>query len=108
MDVLKITARNLFYQALQPFKKTYDIYRDDHDHFRKLSQSPGVLEVSAHQIVIHLLPRTNYGGELRKAVIHTLDTLNASGRVHPCLPGRKLKFRLGQRSEMELKMNLDP
>ena len=59
MDVLRISARNLFYQALQPFKKAYDNYRDDHDHFRKLSQSPGVLEVSAQQIVIHLMPRVN-------------------------------------------------
>ena len=107
MDVLRICARNLFYQGLQPFKKAYDNYRDDHDHFRKLSQSPGVLEVSAEQIVIHLMPRTNYGGELRKAVIQTLDTLNAKELKHPCLPGRKLKFRLGQRSEMELKMNVN-
>ena len=107
MDVLRITARNLFYQALQPFKKAYDNYRDDHDHFRNLTQSPGVLEVSAEQIVIHLLPRTNYGGELRKAVCQTLERINAKGLEHPCLPGRKLKFRLGHRSEMELKMNVD-
>ena len=59
MDVLRIIARNLFYQALQPFKQAYDNYRDDHDHFRKLTQSPGVLEVRAEQILIHLLPRTN-------------------------------------------------
>ena len=107
MDVLRISARNLFYQALRPFKKSYDNYRDDHDHFRKLSQSPGVLEVSAQQIVIHLMPRTHYGGELRKAVIQTLDGINASGLEHPCLPGRKLRFRLGQRSEMDLKMNVE-
>ena len=107
MDVLKISARNLFYQGLQPFKKAYDNYRDDHDHFRKLTQSPGVLEVSADQIVIHLMPRTKYGGELRKAVLHTLDTINATELKHPCQPGRKLKFRLGQRSEMELKMNVE-
>ena len=107
MDVLRITARNLFYKALQPFKKAYDNYRDDHDHFRKLTQSPGVLEVRAEQIVIHLLPRTNYGGELKKVVSQTLEGINAKGLEHPCLPGRKLKFRLGQRSEMELKMNVD-
>jgi len=107
MDVLRITVRNLFYQALQPFKKAYDNYRDDHDYFRKLTQSPGVMEVRAQEIVIHLMPRTNYGGELRKAVIQTLEGANARGLEHPCLPGRKLKFRLGQRSEMELKMNLE-
>ena len=107
MDVLRITVRNLFYQALQPFKKAYDNYRDDHDYFRKLTQSPGVMEVRAQEIVVHLMPRTNYGGELRKAVIQTLDGTNALGLEHPCLPGRKLKFRLGQRSEMELKMNVE-
>jgi hypothetical protein len=105
MDGLRITARNLFYQLFQPFKAAYDNYRDDHDHFRKLTQSPGVIEVSAQQIVIHLMPRTNYGGQLKKAVLQTLDGLNAQGLHHPRLPGRKLKFRLGQRAEMELKMN---
>jgi hypothetical protein len=107
MDVLKITARNLFYQALQPFKKAYDNYRDDHDYFRRLTQCPGVMEVRAQEIVVHLMPPTNYGGELRKAVVQTLDGTNAVGLEHPCLPGRKLKFRLGQRSEMELKMNVE-
>lgn len=107
MDGLKITVRNLFYQALQPFKKAYDNYRDDHDYFRKLTQCPGVLEVRAQEILIHLMPRTNYGGGLRKAVIQTLDATNALELEHPCLPGRKLKFRLGQRSEMELKMNVE-
>lgn len=107
LDVLRITARNLFYQALQPFEKAYDNYRDDHDHFRKLTQSPGVLQVSAEQIVIHLLPRTNYGSRLRKAVNQTLETINAKELKHPCLPGRKLKFRLGRRAEMEVRMNVD-
>ena len=106
LDGLRITARNLFYQALQPFKKAYDNYRDDHDHFRKLTQSSGVLEVSADQILIHLLPRTNYGGGLRKVVTQTLEGINGKGLEHPCLPGRKLKFRLGRRSELELKMNV--
>jgi hypothetical protein len=31
---------NRFYQALPPFKKAYHNYRDDHDYFRKLTQSP--------------------------------------------------------------------
>ena len=50
---------------------------------------------------------TNYGGEFRSVVNQTLDEINAKGLDHPCLPGRKLKFRLSQRSEMELKMNID-
>ena len=39
MDAIKITARNLFYRALAPFKAAYNHYRDDHDYFRELSQS---------------------------------------------------------------------
>jgi hypothetical protein len=31
MDTLRITVRNLFYRALEPFKKAYDNYRDDHE-----------------------------------------------------------------------------
>ncbi len=50
---------------------------------------------------------TNYGGELRRVVNQTLDEINAKGLDHPCLPGRKLKFRLVHRSEMELKMDID-
>lgn len=107
-DLLKISARNLFYQALQPFKAAYDNYRDDHDHFRNLTHSPGVLEVNSQQITVHLMPRTAYGGELRTAVLKTLEALNAAALEHPCLPGRKLKFRLGHRCEMDLKMNVVP
>ena len=33
LDVLRITERNGFYQALQPFKKNYDNYRDDYGQF---------------------------------------------------------------------------
>jgi hypothetical protein len=108
LDVLRITARNLFYQALQPFKQAYDNYRDDHAHFRTLTQSPGVLEVSAQQLVIHLLPRARYGGRLRKAVQQTLTAVNTQGLTFPCLPGKSLQFRLAQRSELEVKMNVAP
>ena len=108
MDQLKITARNLFYRTFQPFKRVYDNYRDDHDHFRKLTQAPGVLEVAAEEITIHLLPRTQYGGELRKAVTQFLEELNHQGLVHPCHPDKKLKFRLGQRAELQLRMHVTP
>ena len=49
----------------------------------------------------------NYGGELRSVVVQTLEAINLKALEHPCLPGRKLKFRLGHRSEMEVKMNVE-
>ena len=51
MDSLRVIARNVFYKALQPFKKAYNNYRDDHDQFRQLTQASGVLEVHPDQIV---------------------------------------------------------
>ena len=106
MDILRITTRNVFYDALQPFKKAYDNYRDDHDHFRKLTQSAGVLEVSSEEILVHLFPHTNYGGSLRRIVNQTSATLNQQQLEHPRLPGRKLRFRLAQRSELDLKVRV--
>ena len=106
MDVLRITARNGFYQALQPFKKSYDNYRDDHGQFRHLTHSPGVLEVSSTEVLIHLFPSGSYGGELQRIVNQTLEAINQQKLEHPKLPGRRLRFRLAQRSELDLKVRI--
>src|SRR5437763_8498236 len=73
MDVLKIMARNSFYAALAPFKRDYNNYRDDHDHFRQLTRSGGVLQPSATQVTVHLLPRVNYAPKLRRIVERYLE-----------------------------------
>ena len=44
MDVIKITARNLFYELLAPFKAAYDNFRDDHVWFRHLTRRAGLIE----------------------------------------------------------------
>jgi len=41
MDALKLIARNVFYQSLQPFKEKYNNYRDDHVLFRNLTHAQG-------------------------------------------------------------------
>jgi hypothetical protein len=43
MDAIKISARNLFYRLFAPFKIAYDNYRDDHGHYREITQCDGVL-----------------------------------------------------------------
>ena len=102
MDTLRVIARNVFYKALQPFKKAYNNYRDDHDQFRQLTQASGVLEVQTKQIVVHLMPRVNYPPHLRRILSAVLEGISAQ---HPVLPdgsARTLKLRLAQRSEMKL------
>jgi transposase-like protein len=102
LDSLRVIARNAFYKAIEPFKKAYNNYRDDHDQFRQLIQGSGVLEVRPELILVHLMPRVIYPPQLRRIISAVLETINAQ---HPVLPdgsNRKLKLRLGQRDEMTL------
>ena len=73
MDSLRVIARNVFYKALEPFKKAYNNYRDDHDQFRQLTQASGVLEVKADRLVAHLMPRVNYPPQLRRILAAVLE-----------------------------------
>jgi hypothetical protein len=102
MDGLRVIARNLFYQALEPFKQTYNNYRDDHDQFRQLTQASGVLEIGPEQVVAHLMPSVNYPPRLRRLLSAVLEGINARQPVLPDGSGRSLRLRLGNRSEMQL------
>ena len=104
MDCLRVIARNVFYAALAPFKKAYNNYRDDHDQFRQLTQASGVLEVRAEQITVHLLPRVNYSPQLRRIIGQQLEQINQQQPVLPDGSGRRLKFRLANRTELKLSM----
>ena len=105
MDSLRVLARNVFYKALEPFKKAYNNYRDDHDQFRQLTQASGVLEVGTKQIVVHLMPRANYPPQLRRLLGRVLEDINARQPVLPDGSGRALKLRLAARSEMKLSIH---
>jgi hypothetical protein len=105
MDSLRVIARNVFYKALQPFKKAYNNYRDDHDQFRQLTQASGVLEVGSKQIVVHLMPRVNYPPHLRRILTTVLEGINAQQPVLPDGSRRALKLRLADRSELKLSIH---
>jgi hypothetical protein len=102
MDSLRVIARNVFYKALEPFKKAYNNYRDDHDQFRQLIQASGVLEVRPEAILVHLMPRTTYPPQLRRIISAVLEAINSQNPVLPDGSGRQLKLRLGHRDEMRL------
>jgi hypothetical protein len=105
MDSLRVIARNVFYKELQPFKKTYNNYRDDHDQFRQLTQASGVLEVGTERIVAHLMPRVNYPPHLRRILTTVLEDINARQPALPDGSGRALKLRLADRSEIKLSIH---
>ena len=104
MDALKVSARNLFYCALQPFKKAYDNYRDDHDYFRKLTRSGGVLRWTGREFQAHLLPQVNYAPALRRIIQAWLEQLNATQPVMPDGSQRPLRFFLSDRDDFEIRL----
>ncbi len=104
MDAIKITARNLFYQALVPFKKAYDNYRDDHDYFRQLTLSAGVLRWTGQEVQVHLLPHVNYSPQLWKIIVTLTESLNEQTLVMPDGSGRKLSFRLTRREDITVRI----
>jgi hypothetical protein len=104
LDAVKVVARNVFYRALAPFKVAYDNYRDDHEHFRRLTQSAGVLRWNGRELEVHLLPATPQGAALRRVWEQVLNGINATQPVWPDGSGRRLAFRLTARSELEVSL----
>jgi hypothetical protein len=105
MDAIKITARNLFYRLIAPVKTAYDNYRDDHSHYRELTQCNGVLHWTGSQIEVHLVPQVNYPPKLRKIIERHLEDLNASGLTLPDRSGRPLRLRLTRKEQISVRID---
>jgi hypothetical protein len=102
LDSLKLIARNAFYQALAPFKTAYDNYRDDHELFRNLTQSDGVLAELADQVDAYLLPTVNYSPAIEKIVSELLTEINRKDPRMPDGSGRRLRLHLGQKTGLQV------
>ena len=104
MDTIKVSARNLFYRTLQPFKKAYDNYRDDHDYFRKLTHSGGVLRWTGSEFQAHLAPQVNYSPALKRIIRNWLEEVNTSQPVMPDGSKRSIRFFLSDRDDFEIRL----
>lgn len=102
LDALRLIARNQFYSALQPFKAAYDNYRDDHDYFRDLTQSSGLLRWTGDTLEVHLTPRVNYQPKLRKILQAILASYTEQALKLPDGSGRKLSFHLAEWTQFEI------
>jgi hypothetical protein len=102
LDSLKLIARNAFYQALQPFKATYNNYRDDHELFRNLTQADGVLAESPDRVEAYLLPTVNYPPALEKIANGLLTEINQKDPKMPDGSGRQLRLHLGQKTGFQI------
>jgi hypothetical protein len=104
LDAIKVVARNEFYRALAPFRQAYDNYRDDPEHFRRLTQSAGVLRWNGQVLEVHLLSSVPYGVTLRRVWEKVLAGVNAGKPAWPDGSGRRVWFRLASRSELRVSL----
>ena len=107
MDAIKICARNLFYQALAPFKKLYDNNRDDHARFRELTRFDGVLRLGAAGMEVHLVSHMHLAPKMRRIITEVLGTINASAPPLPDGSGRKVELRLTDKSRITVRISDD-
>jgi hypothetical protein len=106
MDAIKVTARNLFYRALAPFKEAYDNYRDDHDYFRQLTLTAGVLRWTGQEIEVHLVPHLNYSPQLTNIIQKLMASLNERKLTLPDGSQRPLRFRLTRKEEIAVRLQI--
>jgi transposase len=99
MDAVKILARNLFYQTLQPFRKTYDNYRDDHAVFRNLTRAHGWVVFGNDCVQVTLYPTMQYPSQLRRTVNAFLQHLNNTAAPMPDGSERTVRFQLHRKNE---------
>lgn len=104
MDAIKITARNVFYRALAPFKTAYNNYRDDHAFFRELTDSVGLLRWTGHKIEVHLVPQVDHAPKLQKIIINLLNGHNEKAPQLPDGSGRPIHLQLTSRDQIEVKV----
>ena len=102
MDALKLIARNVFYQSLQPFKEKYNNYRDDHKLFRNLTRAHGVMITRGDQVEVQLFPTAHYPPALRNTINDLFDSLNADVLRMPDGSGRRITFSLGEKAGIKL------
>ena len=102
MDGVKIIARNAFYRALAPFRSAYDNYRDDHDYFRKLTQSHGLFVSRSGHLEVHLITPVNFPPKIQRIVENLFAEINQQKLLLPDGSGKVLQFFLGQKSGIQL------
>lgn len=102
MDGVKVIARNAFYRALAPFKSAYNNYRDDHDYFRKLTQSHGLLVNQSGRLEVHLITPVNFPPKIQRIVDNLLNEMNQQKLLLPDGSGTVLQFFLGQKAGIQL------
>ena len=105
LDVIKIVARNVFYQALEPFKQLYNNYRDDHVWFRHLSECGGVTLMPSDAqdpIQCYLVLKADLPQKVRQCFDQIIDQFNQSQSTTLTSPYHKIKLKIIEKEAIEI------
>ena len=100
MDTIRITARNIFYQAFAPFKAAYNNYRDDHVWFRHLTQTTSGMVSRSEIIQCQLLLRGTYPKSVKQAIVELFKHYNIEEPIE--LNGQKLQLDILAQTAIKL------
>jgi hypothetical protein len=73
MDIVKITARNIFFNLFKNFRPTYGNFRNDHVMLRELTRAPGFLSCEDGKTTVLLRPALTIQPKVREKLQHFLD-----------------------------------
>ncbi|MCP4764272.1 MAG: hypothetical protein GY870_21035 [archaeon] len=97
IDAIKITARNMFYIRLQPFRELYDNFRDDHVILRNLTQAGGQITFYKNSVEIKLYPTMQYPPQIKAIINNYLDMINKEEFLFPDSSQRIVKFAITEK-----------
>jgi len=91
MDIVRITARNIFFSLFRNFRPIYDNFRNDHAILRELTRAPGFVSCKDGMTTVLLHPaftvQPKVRGRLQLFLDKTSDDIERSGEG-------KIKFKL--------------
>lgn len=91
MDIVKITARNIFFRLFEKFRPLYNNFRNDHVMLRELTRAPGFVTIGKEKITVELFPAITVQPKGRQAFQLFLDQ---AGGNDTTFNGKKIEFRL--------------
>jgi hypothetical protein len=104
-EILAAQHRAAGTYGFHTFSRLRNNSRDDHDHYRQLTQCDGILRWTGTEIEVHLVAQVNYSPKLRKIITAHLDELNAGGLILPDGSGRRLRLRLTRKEQISVRIN---
>jgi len=94
MDIVKITARNIFFKLFGNFRPLYNNFRNDHVLLRELTRAPGFVTIGKEKITVELFPAITVQPKARQAFQLFLEQ---AGGNNTTFNGKKIEFRLSNK-----------